>query len=207
MVDPLTPVEERVEFWFEFASTYSYPAAMRIEAAAAARGVNVEWRPFLLGPIFQSQGWGDSPFNIYPLKGAYMWRDLERICRNQGIDLRRPSQFPRSGLLAARVTCLFAQEPWIPAFVREVYCANFTRDRDISDPAVVGECLSAVGVDAAQALAAGQTADAKSRLRAQTEEAIRRSIFGAPSFTVGGELFWGNDRLEDALQWTSTGCP
>ena len=72
-----TPV---IQFWFEFASTYSYPAAMRIEAAAKARGVVVEWRPFLLGPVFASQGWQDSPFNIYPTKGKYMVRDLERTC-------------------------------------------------------------------------------------------------------------------------------
>ena len=69
-----------IEFWFEFASTYSYPAAMRVEAVAAARSVEVVWRPFLLGPIFVRQGWDDSPFNLYPAKGSYMWRDLERSC-------------------------------------------------------------------------------------------------------------------------------
>lgn len=190
-----------IEFWFEFASTYSYPAAMRIEAAATARGVDVVWRAFLLGPIFHAQGWDDSPFNIYPVKGAYMWRDLERLCRKQGIALKRPSQFPRNGLLAARVACRFAAEPWLPAFVRGIYSANFEHDRDIADPAVVGECLSALGVDADEALAAAQSAEAKARLRDQTDEAVRRSIFGAPSFTVGDELFWGNDRLEDALEW------
>jgi 2-hydroxychromene-2-carboxylate isomerase len=92
-----------VQFWFEFASTYSYPAAMRIERAAAKRDVYLEWRPFLLGPIFAAQGWVDSPFNIYPAKGRYMWRDLERLCAGLGLPLRRPSRFPRSGLLAARV--------------------------------------------------------------------------------------------------------
>ncbi len=70
----------RVDFWYEFASTYSYPAAMRIEALAATRGATVAWRPFLLGPLFAEQGWRDSPFNIYPAKGRYMWRDLQRIC-------------------------------------------------------------------------------------------------------------------------------
>jgi len=84
-----------VEFWFEFASTYSYPAAMRVEARARAAGVTVEWQPLLLGPIFQAQGWNDSPFNIYPAKGRYMWRDLERVCTGLGLPLRRPSRFPR----------------------------------------------------------------------------------------------------------------
>lgn len=72
--------QEPLEFWFEFASTYSYLAASRIEEVAAGSGVRLRWRPFLLGPIFASQGWGDSPFNLYPLKGRYMWRDMERLC-------------------------------------------------------------------------------------------------------------------------------
>ena len=66
----------KLEFWYEFASTYSYPAAMGIEALAETAGVEVVWRPFLLGPIFGEQGWNDSPFNIYPAKGRYMWRDM-----------------------------------------------------------------------------------------------------------------------------------
>ncbi len=69
-----------LDFWFDFASTYSYPAAMRIGPLAAAAGVSLRWRPFLLGPIFKDQGWETSPFNLYPAKGRYMWRDLERIC-------------------------------------------------------------------------------------------------------------------------------
>jgi 2-hydroxychromene-2-carboxylate isomerase len=81
-----------LEFWFEFASTYSYPAAHAVEAAARARGVEVAWRSFLLGPIFAAQGWNDSPFNIYPAKGASMWRDLARICGAQGLPLKKPSQ-------------------------------------------------------------------------------------------------------------------
>src|SRR4051794_16765870 len=79
-----------VEFWYEFASTYSYPAAMRIERLAAEAGVQLRWRPFLLGPIFQEFGWKDSPFNIYPAKGRYMWRDLERICASDGLPLKLP---------------------------------------------------------------------------------------------------------------------
>ena len=84
-------------------STYSYPAAMRIEAIAAARGVNVAWRPFLLGPIFAEAGWRDSPFNIYPIKGRYMWRDMERICARLNLPLVRPDPFPQNSLAAARV--------------------------------------------------------------------------------------------------------
>ena len=191
----------QISFWFEFASTYSYPAAMRIEALAAQRGVKVAWRAFLLGPIFRDQGWNDSPFNIYPAKGRYMWRDLDRICTAHGIPMRRPSQFPRNGLLAARVACWFADAPWLPDFVRAVYRANFAEDRDISSPEVVARCLSVVGGDPAALIAEAQSAAAKERLRASTEEAIALGIFGAPSLTVGSELFWGHDRIEDALRW------
>ena len=192
-----------IEFWFEFASTYSYPAAMRIEALAEARDVNIVWRPFLLGPIFQAQGWNDSPFNVYPVMGRYMWRDLERVCAARGIPLQRPSDFPRNGLLAARVACRYATAPWLPDFVRAVYQANFSQDRDIADPAVLASCLASSDEDPALILAEAQSAPAKAQLRAQTEAAVARGIFGAPSFLVGEELFWGNDRLEQALAWAT----
>ncbi|WP_129775116.1 2-hydroxychromene-2-carboxylate isomerase [Peristeroidobacter soli] len=191
----------KVEFWFEFASTYSYPAAMRIEALAAERGVQVAWRPFLLGPIFQQQGWNDSPFNIYEAKGRYMWRDMERICESLNLPLRRPSKFPRNGLLAARVVCAHSEEAWVPEFVRSVYRANFADDAEISNPDVVARCLTQAGQDAATLLATAQTQLAKDKFKVQTAAAMERGIFGAPSFVVGRELFWGNDRLEDALAW------
>lgn len=195
-----------LEFWFEFASTYSYPAAMRIEALCAAAGVALRWRPFLLGPIFAAQGWRDSPFNIYPVKGDYMWRDLARLCDGYGLPLRRPSAFPRNGLLAARVVTAHAAAPWVPRFVRAVYQANFVDDFEIAEPAVLGDVLAELGLAPAPILAAAGEEAAKQGLRAQTDEAIRRGIFGAPACTVGGELFWGNDRLDEALAWAS-GAP
>jgi 2-hydroxychromene-2-carboxylate isomerase len=198
---------EAVEFWFEFASTYSYPASQRVEAAARERGVPLVWRAFLLGPIFRDQGWDDSPFNIYPAKGRYMWRDLERICTSLDLPLRQPSQFPRSGLLAARVVSRFAAEPWLPAFVRAVYRANFSEDRDISKPEVVAECIRAASGPPEQAIAEAQSEAGKDALRRISDEARERGIFGAPSFLVGDELFWGNDRLEDALAWYAAQQP
>ena len=192
-------------FWFEFASTYSYPAAMRVEARARAAGVTVEWQPLLLGPIFQAQGWNDSPFNIYPAKGRYMWRDLERVCDQLGLPLRRPTRFPRGSLVGARIACVGAGEPWGPGFVRAVYHANFVEDRDIGDPAVVGAILDDLGLDARALLARAESAETKAALRANTERAMRLGIFGAPTFVVGDELFWGNDRLEDALAWATRG--
>jgi len=191
----------KIDFWFEFASTYSYPAAMRLERVAAAKGVTVSWRAFLLGPLFREQGWNDSPFNLYPAKGRYMWRDLERICQTDGIPFRRPSTFPRNGLLAARLASRFAKAPWLPAFVRAVYRANFENDLDISSADVVADCVAQAGEDPTGILKEAQTSEAKAALRSQTEEAARLGIFGAPSFVIGRELFWGNDRLEAALAW------
>ena len=192
---------EPLEFWFEFASTYSYPAAMRVEDAARAAGVPLAWRPFLLAPIFGAQGWNDSPFNVYPVKGRYMWRDLDRVCAKHGVPLRRPSRFPRNGLLAARVALLGAGEPWGPDFVRAVYRANFAEDREISEPEVVAAVLGAVTGAAGDIIERALTAENKDRLRRQTEQAVALGIFGAPMFVSRGELFWGNDRLGDALTW------
>jgi 2-hydroxychromene-2-carboxylate isomerase len=192
-----------VSFWFDFASTYSYPAAMRIEDAARRYGCRVQWRPFLLGPIFTAQGWSDSPFNIYPVKGRYMWRDLERLCSGLQIPLRKPSEFPRRSLLATRVACALGAVDWLPAFARRVYTANFAEDRDIAEAAVLLECLNGLVEDPPAILRAAHSQEAKARVRHSTEEAIQLGIFGAPTLVAGDELFWGNDRLEAAMEW---GC-
>ncbi len=191
-----------VEFWFEFASTYSYPAALRIADAAAARGVSLRWRPFLLGPIFKAQGWDNSPFNLYPAKGRYMWRDLERICGALKLPFTRPAEFPQNTILASRVALLALAQEWGEDFCRAVYTAEFGAGRDIGKPEAIADVLTSLGRDAAAIMQEAQGDAIKQALRAQTEEAARRGIFGAPSFvTADGELFWGNDRLEDALNW------
>lgn len=193
-----------LEFWFEFGSTYSYPAAMRIEKLAEAAGVTVNWKPFLLGPIYNEQGWRDSPFNIYPAKGKYMWRDLERVCASLAIPFVRPSKFPRNGLLASRVACWFDSEPWVVEFSKAIFRANFAEDREISDADVVHAYLIALGLDGSRILEQAQTAESKMKLRAQTDQAKNLDIFGAPTFLVDKEMFWGNDRLEEALMWASS---
>jgi 2-hydroxychromene-2-carboxylate isomerase len=191
-----------VDFWFDFASTYSYLAAVRIRALAKKAGVTVKFRPFLLGPIFKSQGWDTSPFNLYPAKGRYMWRDLERLCADQELPLRRPDPFPQNGLLAARVTLIGLDETWGEDFCVNVFRDQFGDGRSISDPATITAILAAMKIAAEPVLAAAQSDANKARLRAQTEEAQHRGIFGAPTFTTAdGELFWGNDRLEQALAW------
>lgn len=195
--------QKLIEFWFDFASTYSYPAAMRVEALAAKSGCRVVWRPFVLGVIFQRQGWNDSPFNIYPAKGNYMWRDLERLCAGLAIPFRKPSRFPRNGLIAARIVCANEDAAWVAQFARNVFTANFAHDQDIAKREVLCGCLEQLVDDPASIFEAALGREAKARLRANTEGAMALGIFGAPSFTVGDELFWGNDRLEAALAWPS----
>jgi 2-hydroxychromene-2-carboxylate isomerase len=193
-----------IDFWYEFASTYSYPAAMRVEKVAKAADLAVRYRPFLLGPIFGAQGWKDSPFNIYPVKGRYMWRDMERICEAEDIPLKLPPvRFPQNGLKAARIAMAGEAQGWIGAFTRAVYTANFAEQRDIADDATLALILSKLGVNPEATVEAANTQENKDRLKAQTEEAMARGLFGAPSFTVGDELFWGNDRLEQAVAWAA----
>jgi len=192
-----------LDFWFDFASTYSYPAAMRIAPLAATAGVSVRFRPFLLGPIFKAQGWDTSPFNLYPAKGRYMWRDLERLCADLSLPFRQPETFPQPSLLAARVALMGLAESWGEEFCRAVFRAEFGEAGRIDDIATIARLLTPLGVAPDDVLAKAQSDPVKTRLRDETQTAQQLGIFGAPTFvTADGELFWGNDRLEQALAWT-----
>lgn len=188
-----------IEFWFEFGSNYSYLSVMRIEHEARLRDVHVLWRPFLLGPIFRALGFDPSPFLLQKEKGAYVWQDMARECRKYGLRWTRPSVFPRPSVLAARIALLGAQEAWIGEFCRRVMERNFVADEDIKEACSLLPILRGLGLPAADIVERAQTESIKSQLRAQTEEARIRGIFGAPAFFVEGEMFWGNDRLDDAL--------
>jgi 2-hydroxychromene-2-carboxylate isomerase len=191
------------EFWYEFASTYSYPAALRVAALAEARGVNLAWRPFLLGPIFASQGWRDSPFNLYPAKGRYMWRDLERTCEAMGVPFKRPEPFPQPSLLAARVALALEGEERAN-FSRQVYLAEFGRGLSIADRTTLASMLTACGVDPTATLERAESDANKAALKAECAQAAEIGIVGAPSIvTPDGEVFWGNDRLEQGLDWAA----
>lgn len=193
-----------LDFWFEFASTYSYPAAMRAGPLAQDAGVRLRWRPFLLGPIFKAQGWTTSPFNLYPAKGRNMWRDLERICGELHIPFKRPHPFPQNTLLAARVALIGLAQPWGEDYCRAIYRAEFGEERNLEDARTIVGILNDLGQNAGSILQHSQSAENKEQLRANTEEAQRLEIFGSPSFvTADGELFWGNDRLEAALNWAT----
>jgi len=190
-----------LQFWFEFASTYSYLSAMRIDAVAQKVGVEVEWKPFLLGPIFGAQGWETSPFNIYPDKGRNMWRDMERRAKALDLSFVRPAPFPQNSLLAARLTVVGLEEGWGEAFARGVYEVEFAHGLAISEPRVLEGILFKAGADPEAAFERAASSVIKDKLKTQTEEAIERHIFGAPTFMVGDELFWGDDRLEQAIDW------
>jgi 2-hydroxychromene-2-carboxylate isomerase len=196
-----------IEFWFEFASNYSYLSVMRIEREAARAGVKIEWRPFLLGPIFQSFGWSTSPFVLQPWKTDYVWKDMERQCRKYGLAWQRPSTFPRASLLPARVALFGAGKAWMPEFCRRVMQLNFAADRDIAHAACIAEVLGQLGLPAEEIIDEAQGEANKLSLRRQTETARAKGVFGAPSFFVGEDLFWGNDRLEDALAAAAASKP
>src|SRR5580700_374949 len=201
------PEAPEIEFWFEFASNYSYLSVMRIEDAAKQRGVRVVWKPFLLGPIFRDLGFETSPFVLQKQKGAYVWQDMARQCRKYGLQWVQPTTFPRLGVLPARIALLGAERPWIGAFCSQVMKLNFAFDTDINQQDRMAGVLSELGLPAADILDQAQAEPVKERLREQTDAARAKRIFGAPTFFVGPEMFWGNDRLEDALAFASDRKP
>lgn len=188
----------KLEFWYDFASSYSYLSALRIAPKAETIGVAVVYRPFLLGPIFKAFGWTTSPFRLFPQKGQYMVRDIGRIARERGIAFHLPDPFPANSLNAARLALVADEEGCIAELTRRVFTAEFAERRDIADAATLAAIANDLGFDPAR----GSEPAIKERLRAQTERAAALGIFGAPTFiTEDGEMFWGDDRLEQALAW------
>ena len=192
----------KLEFWYDFASTYSYLTAMRIEELAAAADVEIAYRAFLLGPIFKAQGLTTSPFVLNLAKGRYMARDIERIAQSRGHTFRMPEPFPANSLAAARIAMVGEEEGWIGDFTRAVFAAEFADRADIAAPEALARILSDLGQDPARLLKRTASDEVKTALRARTETAAAKGIFGAPTFiTEDGEIFWGDDRLEAALAW------
>jgi len=192
-----------IEFWYEFASTYSYLAAERIESLAKTADTRVTWRPFMLGPIFKDNGWKTSPFKIYETKGTYMWRDIERCAKIYGLPFHRSSQtFPQNGLQAARVALCLPDGEIRGEFSRKIYRAEFAEGENIAEHHVISAILEGMGLDAAPLFDQAKTPAIKEQLFNNTNEARSKGIFGAPSLiTEDGELFWGDDRMEQAFAW------
>jgi 2-hydroxychromene-2-carboxylate isomerase len=194
----------RLQFWYDLASTYSYLSAMRIADLAKATGVEIVWQPFLLGPVFKAQGWDTSPFNLYPAKGRHMIRDMQRISHARGLPFVMPEPFPQNSLLATRIAFLGEPEGWAAPFTKAVYRAAFGQGADISTTSTLVRILGKLGIEAARATFEASELRIKNGLKQRTAEARRLGIFGAPSFvTDDGELFWGDDRLEQALAWAN----
>jgi 2-hydroxychromene-2-carboxylate isomerase len=194
----------KLEFWYDFASTYSYLTAMRIEDLAASAKVEIAYRPFLLGPILKALGLTTSPFALNPTKGRYMARDIERTAAARGLAFHVPEPFPAHSLAAARLAIVAEEGGWIGPFARAVFAAEFSARADIAVPATLARIVTDLGQDAERAFASANSDTVKSALRARTENAAAKGIFGAPSFiTKDGELFWGDDRLEAALAWAA----
>lgn len=188
-----------LDVWFDFGSNYSYLSVMRVEQEAAAHGIGIRWQPFLLGPIFRSFGWETSPFVLQKEKGDYTWKDMARQCRKYGLPWQQPTRFPRPAVLPLRIALAGATQPWMGEFCRRTMTMNFAEDRDIDSPEAMRDLLAALGLPAHRILEEALSDANKLRLRRQTETAAEKGIFGAPTFFAGNEMFWGNDRLDEAI--------
>ncbi|PDT54625.1 MULTISPECIES: 2-hydroxychromene-2-carboxylate isomerase [Sinorhizobium] len=189
-----------VDFWFSIGSPYTFLAVMRLSEVAEKAGVEVRWRPFDVSEI-QAEA-NDGPFAGKPLKAAYMWRDIERRAAKFGLPLRFPIPYPLADLAAAnRVAVLAAQEGWCPAYAIAAYRRWFVDREPAGSEPNLSASIKEAGQDPARVLEEASTRAAAEALDAATQEAKEIGIFGTPSFVADGELFWGHDRLEDAIEW------
>ncbi len=204
IASPTSNSTPQVEFWFEYGSNYSYLSVMRIEEAARFHDVNIAWKPFFLGAVFRALGMEASPFVVQKAKAAYVNQDMARQCDKYGLaPWVPPTTFPRLAVLPLRVALLGIDEPWIGAFSREVMLLNFVKDKDINRPESLLPILTNLGLPATDLLERAQSEPLKAQLRQETDQALAKGIFGAPTFFVGSEMFWGNDRMDDALAYAS----
>ena len=193
---------QKIQFWYDLASPYSYLTAMRIELLASPYAVEVEWKPFLLGPIFAAQGWNTSPFNLYPAKGRYLIRDMERICADRDLPFKMPQPFPQNSLYAARLALIGEDEGWVAPFSRALFTLQFGEGASLTDKAVLAEALRKAGRALEAIMPRIEQPEIKEGLKARVTKAQALGIFGAPSFIIDtGDVFWGDDRLEQALLW------
>ena len=185
-----------IVFYFDLGSPAAYLAATQLPHIAADTGATLDWKPMLLGGVFQATG-NRSPAEVKP-KAPYMNRDLQRFARRYGVPFAHNPHFPINTLLLMRgATGLQMQQPdRFAAYIKAMYDAIWVDGLDMNDPAVVGAALQAAGFDAAAVLALANAQATKDRLKATTQEAVERGVFGAPTMFVGDEMFWGQDRLD-----------
>jgi 2-hydroxychromene-2-carboxylate isomerase len=196
---------QSLDFYFFIGSTYSHLAVHRAEARAREAGVELVWRPFSVRTLMREQN--NSPFAGKPVKMRYMWRDLERRAARFGVPFDGIPPYPIDpDERANRVAMLAADEGWCPAFVRAAYRRWFLDKQDPGDPAVLRSVLEGLGQSAERCLAAADGDAVRDAYRAQTDRARELGLFGSPTFVAGRELFWGDDRLDDALDWVCAGA-
>jgi 2-hydroxychromene-2-carboxylate isomerase len=183
-----------LDFYFDLSSPYSYLAATQVPQLAARVGARVNYKPVPLFAIFKATG-NEMPARV-PAKATYMLTDLERWARHYGVPFRFSSHFPVNTLKAMRLVVVGEQQGKVQEVVLSAFFALWAEDQNLEDPAVLKEVARAAGLDPEAALAAIETQEVKDRVRANSDEAIARGVFGAPAFFVGDELFWGNDRLQ-----------
>ena len=193
-------MSDRLDFFFFYGSTYTYLTVMRIEEVAAREGVEVRWRPFNAREIMIEQD--NIPFRDKPVKRRYMWRDVERRAARYGIPFDRVPTYPVDpDLLANRVGVVAASEGWCPEYTRATYQAWFLEDKPPGDPEHLSTILTDLGRDPEAVLSRADTPEIRAQYDRETNAARELGIFGSPTFAVGDEIFWGDDRLEDALEW------
>lgn len=185
---------KRVEFFYDYASTYSYLAHRDIEKLAARCGAELVFRPMVLGFVFKATG-NSMPASV-PAKAAYMVHDVRRWVRHYGLPFRMPSVFPVNTIRALRGAVAALEEGTFPAYHHAVMEAYWARDQDIGNADVLVSIATAAGLDGARLIARCETEPVKAALKKNTDDAIARGVFGAPTFFVGDEMFWGNDRLD-----------
>jgi 2-hydroxychromene-2-carboxylate isomerase len=191
-----------MDFWVSIGSTYSYLTVMRIDAAARAAGVAVMWRPFNVRDIMVEQQ--NIPFMNKPVKTAYMWRDIERRAALHGLSASLPAPYPLPQLpFANQVAVLGCREGWGAAYIRETYRRWFVDGQRPGEDPNLSDSLAAVGVDPEETVARARSSDIEAALALETQTAKSLGVFGSPSFVVEGEVFWGDDRLEAALDWAT----
>ena len=190
-----------LDFFYFFGSTYSYLTVMRIERTARAAGVEVRWRPFSVRALMTEQG---NLMRSQPaVKTAYMWRDIERRAALHGLAFNRPTWPSDPDQLANRIGILAMTEGWCPDYSRASFHAWCVEGRPLGDPAAIEAILGGLGKNPAETVARANGAEIRARYDAETDAARRLNVFGSPSFAVGTEIFWGDDRLEEALAWAA----
>jgi 2-hydroxychromene-2-carboxylate isomerase len=185
-----------VDFYFDFGSPAAYLAYTQLPKICAETGAALNWKPMLLGGVFQATG-NQSPATI-PAKGKFMNADLPRFAKRYGVPFGHNPNFPINTLLLMRAATGLQMrgDPRFGDFLQAVFKAIWVDGQNMNDIAVVGAVLHAAGFDAAAMLALCSQQDVKDELKAATQAAVARGIFGAPTMFVGDEMFWGQDRLD-----------